>query len=93
MSDAVLSAFTNPVRLKIIACLAEQPKNVSELIGTCDLSQSAISQHLARLRQTGLVTTERHGKAIYYRISDPVAARLGHDLHTFITTYRQEVSA
>jgi DNA-binding transcriptional ArsR family regulator len=40
------------------------------------LSQSALSQHLARLRADGLVATRRAGQTIHYRLADPKAARL-----------------
>jgi ArsR family transcriptional regulator len=40
------------------------------------LSQSALSQHLARLREDGLVATRREGQSIYYRLADAKAERL-----------------
>ena len=40
------------------------------------LSQSALSQHLALLREDGIVATRREGQSIYYRITDPAAVRI-----------------
>lgn len=67
----VLKVLANPVRLEIIHRLAEGPLEVgrlAELIGT---SQPNASQHLALLRSSGIVETERHGREIHYRLTDP----------------------
>ena len=50
--------------------------NVTELVGVVGLSQSALSQHLARLREDQLVATRREAQTIWYRLADPKAARL-----------------
>ncbi len=84
MTSYLLHAFSNEVRLKIIICLKHGEKNVSELIGNCDLSQSAVSQHLEKLRKSGLVTTRREGKEIYYRLTYPKAAHLSINLQELI---------
>ena len=50
--------------------------NVGALADAVGLSQSALSQHLARLREEGLVATRREAQTIHYRLADPKAARL-----------------
>ena len=66
----VLSALSNPHRLMIMCRLAEGECNVSTLLDEVALSQSALSQHLAKLRDAGLVATRREGQTIHYRLGD-----------------------
>lgn len=68
------AAIGNATRAKLILCLAKKPKNVSQMITICGLSQSAVSQHLAKLKKTGLVHTNKEGKEIYYSLSNQKAA-------------------
>lgn len=70
----IYSAFGNQVRAKLILCLAKKPKNVTELIATCSLSQSAVSQHLNKLKQSGLVETKKEGKEVWYSLKYKKAA-------------------
>jgi DNA-binding transcriptional ArsR family regulator len=51
------------------------------LVARSGLSQSALSQHLAKLREEGLVATRRAAQVIFYRLADPKAARLLGVLH------------
>ena len=88
MSDSIISCFANEVRMKLLLCLSQGEKNVSQLIGNCGLSQSAVSQHLEKLRSAGLVSTRREGKEIYYSLVYDKAAVLSKELLTFA----QEVS-
>jgi ArsR family transcriptional regulator, virulence genes transcriptional regulator len=59
-------AFGNPERVRLIACLARET-TVSALLAKCDLSQSALSQHLAVLREAGVVRTRESGRNVYYK--------------------------
>ena len=52
------------------------PRGVTDLAEHVGLAQSAASQHLAKLRAAGLVTTRRSAQTIYYRLGDPGAARV-----------------
>jgi DNA-binding transcriptional ArsR family regulator len=65
-----LGLLANPKRLMILCRLAEGEASVGELQGFVGLSQSALSQHLARLRGSGIVATRREGQTIHYRIAD-----------------------
>jgi len=69
----VLKAMGNPHRLKIVCHLSRDEASVSELEKVTGLSQSALSQHLAKLRQEGLVKTRRHAQAVYYSLEGTVA--------------------
>jgi DNA-binding transcriptional ArsR family regulator len=66
----LLKALSNEKRLLIACELCHDEKSVSELESYIKLSQSALSQHLARLRRDGLVKTRRQAQTIYYSISD-----------------------
>lgn len=68
-ASALLKAMANERRLLILCHLAEGEKSVSELESLVSLSQSALSQHLARLRRDGLVSTRRAAQTIYYSLA------------------------
>lgn len=72
----MLKAVGNPHRLIILCRLAEGPCSVGELEPIVGLSQSALSQHLARLRRDRVVSTRRDAQTIYYSISDERVATL-----------------
>ncbi|MGQ0527733.1 MAG: ArsR/SmtB family transcription factor [Alphaproteobacteria bacterium] len=66
----LLKALSNERRLMIVCALYKGEKNVGELEEIVGLSQSALSQHLARLRRDGLVETRRAAQTIYYKLSN-----------------------
>ena len=70
------NALSNERRLMILCRLGQGELPVGALQARLGLSQSALSQHLARLRAEGLVRTRREGQSIYYRIDEPAAVRL-----------------
>ncbi len=65
-----LSLLANPSRLLILCRLAEGEASVGTLLTVVGLSQSALSQHLAKLRGGRVVATRRDAQTIYYRIDD-----------------------
>ena len=67
----LLKAMANPQRLRVLCLRIEREMSVGELNALVDLSQSALSQHLARMRDDGLVAARREGQSVYYRIDDP----------------------
>ncbi|MEE9602482.1 MAG: metalloregulator ArsR/SmtB family transcription factor [Thermoguttaceae bacterium] len=69
----LLKSLANDRRLLILCHLTENEKSVGELERLVDLSQSALSQHLARLRRDNLVQTRREAQTIYYSIASPEA--------------------
>lgn len=77
-----LKNISNEQRLLILCILHEQELSVGELNEMLpNLSQSALSQHLALLRKEGFVTTRRDSQTIYYRLSSSEAAQIIHLLH------------
>ncbi|HSQ70297.1 MAG TPA: metalloregulator ArsR/SmtB family transcription factor [Steroidobacteraceae bacterium] len=64
----LLKALGNEQRLLILCNLLEQPLSVGELNQRVNLSQSALSQHLALLREAGLVHTRREAQSIFYSL-------------------------
>lgn len=73
---ALLRAMSNARRLMILCELAEGERCVGQIHNRAGLSQSALSQHLAVLREQGLVATRRKSQAIFYRIADPAMFRI-----------------
>ena len=73
---AMLKELANPSRLLILCQLIDGEKSVGELCRSIDLSQSAVSQHLARLREARLVDTEKRGQMVYYRLCNMEAHAL-----------------
>lgn len=72
----LLRALGNERRLMILCQLADGERSVGELQSLVGLSQSALSQHLAVLREEGVVATRREGQTIWYRNEDPAAIRV-----------------
>jgi ArsR family transcriptional regulator, virulence genes transcriptional regulator len=77
----LLRAMSNPNRLLILCLLNNRELSVSEINEQLTLSQSALSQHLAKLRQDGLVSTRRDAQTIYYSLSGTDAAKVIGTLH------------
>ncbi|MGQ4615717.1 metalloregulator ArsR/SmtB family transcription factor [Nocardia sp. R7R-8] len=77
--DAATGAFrmlSDPTRLYILWLLAAGEADVSALTEAVGASRTAVSQHLAKLRFTGLVDTRREGRRIIYRVRDGHLTRL-----------------
>jgi len=82
-SDAagLMNALGNESRLMILCMLAERECSVGDLNAVIPLSQSALSQQLARLRAQGLVKTRREAQTIFYSLAEGPAERVIHLLH------------
>lgn len=72
----LLKLLANDQRLIILCRLSADEMAVSELGEYVNLTQSALSQHLAKLRAHGLVATRREGQSVYYRLANPTAQKL-----------------
>jgi DNA-binding transcriptional ArsR family regulator len=72
----LLRALANERRLMILCQLGDRERSVGELQPLVGLSQSALSQHLAVLREEGVVATRKEGQTVWYRIDDPAAVRV-----------------
>jgi ArsR family transcriptional regulator len=72
----LLKMLGNEARLMVLCQLVEGERSVGALQRGSGLSQSALSQHLAKLREESLVATRREAQTIFYRLADPKAARV-----------------
>jgi ArsR family transcriptional regulator, cadmium/lead-responsive transcriptional repressor len=68
--------FSDPSRLSILVALLHGALTVSEIVEATGLTQSNVSNHLACLRDCGLVTAEQHGRFVHYELSDPRVGQL-----------------
>lgn len=73
---ALLKALAHPARLLVLCQLVEAERSVGELLPITGLSMSALSQHLAVLREMALVTTRREAQTIYYSLTEGPAISL-----------------
>ncbi len=71
-----LKAMSHPLRLKILCTLGEQEVSVQEIVEHVGTSQSNISQHLAILRDKGILTCRKDANRVYYRVGDARTLRL-----------------
>ncbi len=67
---SLLRKIANPTRLMILCQIIEKEKNVSELLEIVEVSQSALSQHLALLKKYKIIKDEKCGKYVFYSIKD-----------------------
>ena len=63
--------FSNPTRLEILNLLRDEGMSVTDLIRKTKLSQANISQHLSIMKSKGIVASDRKGKNIYYKLTNP----------------------
>ena len=71
-----LKAMSHPLRLKILCTLGEQEVSVQDIVENVGTSQSNISQHLAILRDKGILASRKDANRVYYRVSDSRTLRL-----------------
>jgi len=71
-----LKAMSHPLRLKILCTLGDQEISVQEIVEQVGTSQSNISQHLAILRDKGILASRKDANRVYYRVSDSRTLRL-----------------
>lgn len=80
---ALLKAMSHPKRLEILCMLCETPRaSAGELARITGLSPSATSQHLARMREEGLIGCEREAQRIHYFITHPAVQQIISTLKT-----------
>jgi DNA-binding transcriptional ArsR family regulator len=84
-ATAMLKAIGNTHRLLMLCALAQQPMGVCDLNRRVPIAQSALSQHLARLRSAGLVVAQRDGPRIRYALANARTRRL---IEAVCTEYR-----
>lgn len=80
-AENLLKTLANSNRLMILCHLLEQPMTVGELTELLSLSQSAVSQHLQRLRAQAIVSTKAEGKHVWYHINSAEVTALMSVIH------------
>lgn len=71
-----IKAIAHPLRLKILCVLGDKEISVQDIVADVGTSQSNISQHLAILRDKGVLATRKDANRVYYRIGDPRTIKL-----------------
>ena len=89
-ASSLLSALGNDNRLMILCHLVQGEKRVSELVALVGLSQSALSQHLSKMRSLRLIESRREGQSIYYRIASSEALQVLETLHDIYCAKRRD---
>lgn len=69
-ASRALKAMSHPLRLKILCTLGDREVSVQEIVDDVGTSQSNISQHLAILRDKGILASRKDANRVYYRVSD-----------------------
>ncbi len=69
-ASRALKAMSHPLRLKILCVLGDKEASVQDIVDNVGTSQSNISQHLAILRDKGVLRTRKDANRVYYRVSD-----------------------
>lgn len=85
---AMLKVVADANRILILRTLIREPLSVSQICEATGLAQQRVSHHLGRMRPAGLVTAERDGRNVIYRVSPRIAADNGIDLGCCRLTFR-----
>ncbi|MFG2696824.1 ArsR/SmtB family transcription factor [Kitasatospora sp. NPDC048407] len=93
MRTDVFGALANPVRRRLLETLREGPRSTGELAGLFELGRPAVSEHLAVLRASGLVSEEPRGRHRFYRLEPARLAEVGKWLHPFEHYWKQRLEA
>lgn len=80
-AEQFLKQLANGNRLMVLCTLLEGEMSVGELNEQVPVSQSSLSQHLAKLREAGFVSTRRESQTIYYQLADPRVKKVIQDLY------------
>ena len=75
-ASLAIKAIAHPLRLKILCVLGEKEVSVQDIVADVGTSQSNISQHLAILRNKGVLATRKDANRVFYRIGDPRTIKL-----------------
>ncbi len=75
-ASRAMKAMSHPLRLKILCVLGDKEVSVQDIVDRVGTSQSNISQHLAILRDKGVLKTRKDANRVYYRVGDTRTLRL-----------------
>jgi len=88
-----LHGFSNKTRLQILECIQHEEKTVSQIVEQTNGSQSNISQHLACLKDCGLIVGRQEGKFIYYSLSNDQIRKLLSMFDTVLVDIEQQIAS
>jgi len=88
-----LKNLCHPQRLMIVCALVEGELGVADLERGLAIRQPSLSQHLGSLREAGIISSRKTGKMVFYRLSDPRAAKLIETLHSIFCAPKQREHA
>lgn len=71
LASRSLKAMSHPLRLKILCTLGDNEVSVQDIVEYVGTTQSNISQHLAILRDKGILSSRKNANRVYYRVDDP----------------------
>lgn len=72
----LMKSLSHPTRLKVLCCILQSEQSVNSLTEVCEISQSAMSQFLKRMKNENILESRREGTFIYYRIADEKLLKL-----------------
>ena len=75
-ASRAMKAMSHPLRLKILCVLGDREVSVQDIVAAVGTSQSNISQHLAILRDKGVLRTRKDANRVYYRVGDTRTLKL-----------------
>ena len=87
---SVFQALAHPTRLQILEVLRDGELSVSAILSRVERDQANISQHLANLRQRGLVVNRKEGNQVFYSIRAPILFEVLELMRRFSATYLDE---
>jgi DNA-binding transcriptional ArsR family regulator len=90
-AESVFHAIASPTRRALLDELAAKERNVGELVTALDVSQSAVSQQLAILREAGLVEERAEGRFRWYRLRAKPLAEIDHWIRRYRTLIEQQL--
>ena len=76
LAAELFAVLATPMRLRVLSALCEREKSVSELLAEIDTTQPNLSQHLAVLYRTGVLTKRKEGTQVIYRVQSEKAVAL-----------------
>ena len=80
-----LKALSHPIRLKILQTLGNQEISVQDIVDLVGTTQSNVSQHLAILRENGILTSRKNANRVYYRVGDQRTLRIIRMMHDVLS--------
>jgi ArsR family transcriptional regulator len=75
-ASVAMQAMAHPMRLKILCLVGNQELSVLEIVDAVGTTQSNISQHLAVLREQGILEARKEANKVFYRVADPRVLRM-----------------